>query len=404
MARLLGTTITLALRSIRRHVLRSFLTVLGIVIGVASVVTMVTLGEATTVSVQRQIANLGTNLLHIHPGQASRRGGGSALPADFKPEDVMAIERQVAGVTGVAPQAQTSAAVIFGGNNWQTTVFGMNDTYFRVQPWPLQEGRIFSTAEEEGGRAACIIGSTVRDSLFQAQDPIGLRFRVGDVSCEVIGLLTTKGHAQFGDQDDLVIMPIKTVTRRYLSDWDIKALLVGVDTAYDTEDVKASLTGLLRERRHLSPGQEDDFTILDTRQVSDTLRATTTRMTGIVTAVAAISLLVGGIGIMNIMLVSVTERTREIGIRLAIGALARDVLLQFLVEAVMLSCLGGVIGLVLAQIAVAVLTPVMQVDWTFSPGINALAFLTAGLIGIVFGFVPARRAAALHPIDALRHE
>jgi putative ABC transport system permease protein len=404
MARMLGTTITLAIRSIRRHLLRSFLTVLGIVIGVASVVTMVTLGEATSISVQRQIANLGTDLLHVHPGQASRRGGGSALPADFKPDDVTAIERQIAGVTGVAPQAQTSAAVIFGGNNWQTTVFGMNDTYFRIQPWPLQEGRIFSAAEEDGGKAVCIIGSTVRDNLFQAQDPIGQRFRAGGVSCEVIGLLTTKGHAQYGDQDDLVIMPIKTVTRRYLDDWDIKALLVGVDTAYDTGDVKASLTSLLRERRHLTPGQEDDFTILDTRQISETLSSTTARMTGIVTAVAAISLLVGGIGIMNIMLVSVTERTREIGIRLAIGALAREVLIQFLVEAVMLSCLGGIVGLLLAQLAVGVLTPILKVDWIFSPAINLLAFLVAALIGIVFGIVPARRAAALHPIDALRHE
>lgn len=377
---------------------------LGIVIGVAAVVTMVTLGQATAASVQKQIANLGTNLLHVHPGQGSRRGGSGPRPSDFEPDDVTAIERQVAGVTGVAPQAQASASVFYGGNNWQTTIFGMNGTYFQVQPWPLQRGRVFTQAEETAGKAVCIIGSTVRTNLFKELDPIGRRFRAGPVTCQVVGLLTTKGQAQFGDQDDLVIMPIKTVARRFTGTNDIRALLVGVDAAYDTDQVKASLTGLLRERRHLAAGQPDDFNILDTRQVSETLAGTTTLMTRIVAAVAAISLVVGGIGIMNVMLVSVTERTREIGIRLAIGAVAREVLMQFLVEAMALSCLGGLVGILIAQIAVLALTPVLEVDWMFDPGINLLAFGVSATIGIVFGFVPARRASALNPIDALRHE
>jgi putative ABC transport system permease protein len=365
----------------------------------------VTLGNATTAAVQKQIASLGTNILQVRPGQGFGRGGGGPRPPEFKPDDVTAIAQQVAGVTAVAPQAQTSVTAIYNGNNWQTTINGTTDAYFEVQPWPLEEGRTFNSAEEEAGKAVCIIGSTVRTNLFPNTDPIGKRFRAGTVSCDVIGLLTTKGQSGFGgDQDDVIIMPIKTVQRRFTGSTDIRLMLVGIDAAYDSDQVQASLTSLLRERRKNQPGEDNDFNIFDTKQISDTLTGTTTLLTGIVTAVAAISLVVGGIGIMNIMLVSVTERTREIGIRLAIGAVAREVLLQFLVEAVALSCLGGLIGLVIAQIAVAALAPVMKVDWVFYPGINFIAFAISAIIGVVFGFFPARRAAALNPIDALRHE
>ncbi|RIA37206.1 putative ABC transport system permease protein [Hephaestia caeni] len=402
---MLGTTFVLALRSIRRHLLRSFLTILGIVIGVGAVVTMVTLGNATTAAVQKQIASLGTNILQVRPGQGFGRGGGGPRPPEFKPEDVEAIEKQVTGVTAVAPQAQTSVTAIYNGNNWSTTINGTTDAYFQVQPWPLQAGRTFNAPEEEAGKAVCIIGGTVSTNLFKGADPIGKRFRVGDVSCDVIGLLTIKGQAGFGgDQDDVVIMPIKAVQRRFTGSRDVRLMLVGVDQAYETSQVQASLTSLLRERRNLGPGEEDNFNIFDTKQISDTLTGTTTLLTGIVTAVAAISLVVGGIGIMNIMLVSVTERTREIGIRLAIGAVAREVLLQFLVEAIVLSCLGGLVGLIIAQIAIVAIAPVMQVDFVFYPGINLIAFAISAVIGVVFGYFPARRAAALNPIDALRHE
>src|SRR3546814_846286 len=220
---MLGTTLVLAFRSIRRHVLRSFLTVLGIVIGVAAVVTMVTLGNATSAAVQQSIANLGTNILQIYPSGGLRRGGGGSRPPNFKPADVTAIGQQVAGVTGVAPQAQTSATVIRDGHNWSTTIFGMDDVYFEVQPWPLAQGRTFTRAEEQAGKAVCIIGSTVRSNLFPGIDPIGKRFRAGTVSCTVIGLLTSKGMAQYGDQDDLVIMPIKAVERRFLGTTDRKS-------------------------------------------------------------------------------------------------------------------------------------------------------------------------------------
>ncbi|HIV76868.1 ABC transporter permease [Sphingomonas yabuuchiae] len=399
-----GTTLLLAIRSIRRHMLRSFLTTLGIIIGVGAVVTMVTLGKATTAAVQQSISSLGTNILQVRPGQGFGRGGGGPRPPDFKPEDVDAIADQIAGVTAVAPQAQTTATAIYEGANWSTTVTGTTLAYFTVQPWPLASGRYWTGAEQAAGKAVCVIGNTVRQNLFRNTEAVGKRFRIGAISCDVIGVLTTRGQGGFGDQDDVVLMPIKAVQRRFTGSRDIRLMLVGVDQAYSTSAVQSALTDLLRERRNITGGKDDDFNIFDTKQISDTLTSTTTMLTRIVAAVAAISLVVGGIGIMNIMLVSVTERTREIGIRLAIGAVAREVLMQFLVEAVVLSCLGGIIGLILAQAIIALLVPLMQVPWTFDPQINVIAFAISAVIGVVFGYFPARRAAALNPIDALRHE
>jgi len=399
------TTVALAVRSIRRHVLRSLLTTLGIIIGVAAVVTMVTLGKATTAAVQASIASLGTNILQVRPGQGFGRGGGGPRPPDFKMRDVSIIAPQVAGVTTLAPQAQSLGTAVHNGANWSTTINGTTNAYFQVQPWPLASGRYFSEIEEKAGKSVCIVGGTVKTNLFRDGVADGKRMRIGGISCDVIGTLTVKGQSGFGgDQDDVVIMPLKTVQRRFTGSQDIRLMLVGVDTSYDTQAVQKSLTDLLRERRNITPGKDDDFNIFDTKQISDTLTGTTTLLTGIVTAVAAISLIVGGIGIMNIMLVSVTERTREIGIRLAIGAVANEVLLQFLVEAIALSCLGGLIGLVVAQLAIAGIVPLMQVKWMFDPQINIIAFAISAVIGVVFGYFPARRAAALNPIDALRHE
>ncbi|WEJ98076.1 MAG: ABC transporter permease [Candidatus Sphingomonas phytovorans] len=402
---MLATTFLLAIRSILRHKLRSFLTTLGIIIGVGAVVTMVTLGQATTAAVQKQISALGTNVLQVRPGQGFGRGGGGPRPPDFKPDDVQAIADQIAGVTAVAPQAQSTATAIYEGANWSTTINGTTSAYFQVQPWPLSAGRGFTEPEEQAGKAVCIIGSTVAQNLYRGGEAVGTRMRIGGISCDVIGVLSTRGQAGFGgDQDDVVIMPLKAVQRRFTGSTDIRLMLVGVDEAYSTATVQSGIEDLLRERRNITGSKTDDFNIFDTKQISDTLTGTTTLLTSIVTAVAAISLLVGGIGIMNIMLVSVTERTREIGIRLAIGAVAREVLLQFLVEAVALSCLGGLIGLVVAQIAILSLAPLMQVTWIFVPEINVLAFGISAVIGVVFGYFPARRAASLNPIDALRHE
>jgi putative ABC transport system permease protein len=399
------TTLTLALRSIARHKLRSFLTTLGIIIGVAAVVTMVTLGKATTKAVQASISSLGNNILQVRPGQGFGRGGGGPRPADFKIEDVNAIRKQIAGVRVVAEEAQTTGTAIYEGANWSTTINGTTNDFFRVNPWPLAAGREFSDIEVKAGKSVCILGNTVKKNLYRDKDPVGTRMRIAGISCDVIGVLIGKGQAGFGaDQDDLVVMPIKAVQRRLTGNRDIRVMLVGVDDDYSTAQVQASITALLRERRNITAGKDDDFFIFDTTQIQQTLTQSTTLLTGIVSAVAAISLVVGGIGIMNIMLVSVTERTREIGIRLAIGAVAREVLMQFLVEAVALSCLGGVVGLVLAQLVVVVLLPVLKVEYLFDAQINVVAFVIAAVIGVVFGYFPARRAASLNPIDALRHE
>ncbi len=398
------TTIILAVREIRRHLLRSFLTTLGIVIGVAAVVTMVTLGQGATAAVAEQISSLGANILQIRPGQGFGRGGGGPQPPDFQMADVEAIQDQVAGVRAVAPQAQSSGLAVRNAANWSTTVNGTTSQFFTAQQWALSAGRIWNEAEEESGKAVCIIGSTVQRNLFRNDNPIGERFRIRDLSCEVIGTLAARGQGGFQDQDDVVIMPIKAVQRRFSGNRDIRFIMVAVDDAYDTTSVQSSIESLLRERRNIRPGQQDNFNIFDTRQISETLQGTTRILTMVMGAVAAVSLIVGGIGIMNIMLVSVTERTREIGIRLAIGAVAGEVLMQFLVEAVVLACLGGLIGLLLALVATFAIAPLIQVPFLFDPQINLIAFSVSALIGIVFGYFPARRAASLNPIDALRHE
>ncbi|MEA3013246.1 MAG: putative transport system permease protein [Sphingomonadales bacterium] len=398
------TTIILALREIGRHKLRSFLTVLGIVIGVAAVVTMVTLGKGATAAVAQQISSLGANILQIRPGQGFGRGGGGQQAPDFEMADVEAIQEQVAGVRAVAPQAQASGLAVRNAANWQTTINGTTSQFFTAQQWALTDGRIWTDAEEQAGKAVCVIGSTVQQNLFPRDDPVGQRFRIRDLSCEVIGTLATRGQGGFQDQDDVVLMPIKAVQRRFSGNRDIRFIMVAVDDSYETSSVQSAIETLLRERRNVQRTGQDNFNIFDTKQISETLQGTTRILTAVMGAVAAVSLIVGGIGIMNIMLVSVTERTREIGIRLAIGAVGREVLLQFLVEAVVLACLGGLIGLLIALAATFFLAPVIQVPFLFDPQINLIAFSVSALIGVVFGYFPARRAAALNPIDALRHE
>ena len=400
-----GTTLLLAIREIRRHMLRSFLTILGIVIGVAAVITMVTLGNGATAAVQEQISSLGSNILQIRPGQGFGRGGGGGGSKPFEMADLDAVREQIGGVRAVAGQAQSSGVAVRNAQNWSTTINGTSNDYFRAQNWELTAGRLFTSAEEQSGKSVCIIGSTIVNNLFQGDRPIGERFRIKDVSCEVVGVLRTRGQAGFGgDQDDVVIMPIKAVQRRFTGDRDIRSITVSVEDGYDTASVQASIEGLMRERRGVAPGADDDFNVLDTAQISEAVSSSTRVLTGLLGAVAAVSLIVGGIGIMNIMLVSVTERTREIGIRLAIGALGDAVLMQFLVEAVVLACLGGVIGIVIAFLATFFGAPAMGIPFVFDPVINVASFVFSAVIGIVFGYFPARRAAALNPIEALRHE
>jgi len=393
----------LALRELRRNVMRSFLTILGIVIGVAAVIVMVTLGSGATVQVSQQIASLGSNVVIILPGQMGPGRGASVAP--FNESEVEAIVRDIGGLKAVAPAATKSLTAIYANKNWSTAVTGTINEYFTVANWVMARGRTFTESELRAGKAVCVIGATVNKELFGAQDPLGNKLRLKNVSCEVIGQLEGKGQSVMGrDQDDLILIPLRTFQRRIAGNRDISIIQVAVRDESAIDRVKSAIERLMRERRHLAPNEENDFSVLDTRQIAQTLTGTTRILTLLLSAVAAVSLLVGGIGIMNIMLVSVTERTREIGIRLAIGAFERDVLTQFLVEAVVLASFGGLFGVLLAIVASATLAQVLQVPLILSPGIMILAFLFSGAVGVIFGYLPARRAAQLDPIEALRHE
>ena len=402
---MLLSALLLALREIRRNLMRSFLTVLGIVIGVAAVITMVTLGNGATRMVSDQISSLGSNLLMVRPGQRLGPGRDSAGSPSFRKADVEAIRSQVSSLQDVAPAVGSSVTLVAGNNNWSATVNGTTNAYLVAGNWKLAAGRAFLDDEERAGKAVCIIGETVRRELFGSRSPLGDEIRVKTFSCQVVGLLASKGQGAMGmDQDDIVLMPISTVQRRITGNLDIPTILIALKDGADTPAVMAQIRGLLRERRKLAENEADNFNIMDTRQIAETLSGTIRTMTGLLGAVAAVSLLVGGIGIMNIVLVSVTERTREIGIRLAIGALEGEVLLQFLIEAVVLSAFGGLVGIVLALGTCVGLAALMHMPFLFNPGINLLAFFFSAAIGVVFGYVPARRAARLDPIDALRHE
>ncbi len=395
----------LALREIRRNVLRSFLTVLGIVIGVAAVITMVTIGEGATAKVTQDIAKLGSNLLMIHPGQHRGPGGSAAAAKPFDMADVKAISREISSLDAVAPSSTQSVTAIFGNTNWSSRLTGTTNAFFEVKNWPLATGRNFSEGELRSGKGVCILGATVTKKLFGNQDPLGNKIRLKNVSCQVIGTLTRKGQSGFGtDQDDLVVIPLRTFQRRFSGTTDINFIQVSVTDGYSTEKAEVAITLLLRERRRISATEDDNFSVMDMKEITTTLTGTTKVLTMLLGAVAAVSLLVGGIGIMNIMLVSVTERTREIGTRLAIGALEREVLMQFLVEAVVLAAFGGIFGIFLALTAAVGLTKVLQVPFVFNPSIVIIAFLFSAAVGVIFGYFPAKKAARLDPIDALRHE
>ncbi|HYB99807.1 MAG TPA: ABC transporter permease [Candidatus Limnocylindrales bacterium] len=398
-------TLLLALRQIRRNALRSFLTVLGIVIGVAAVITMVTVGGGATAKISADISSLGSNILYVSPGQGRGPGRGSSTSRPFTERDVEVLAEQVGSLRAVAPTSSSAAVVVYGNANRNTTIVGTNNDYFVARAWPLVSGRVFNDAELRSGKAVCVIGQTVREELFGGVDPVGELIRAGKVTCQVIGLLVAKGQSGMGtDQDDTVIMPLHTLQRRLTGNQDVSSMLVSVDESTSTEKAARDIRLLMRERRHLSTGEEDDFTVFDMKEITATLTGTTRVLTTLLGAVAAVSLLVGGIGIMNIMLVSVTERTREIGTRLAVGALEGEVLLQFLVEAVVLSLIGGLIGITLAILAAIAITRGMEIPFILDLGIVAIAFVFSGAIGVIFGFFPARRAARLDPIEALRHE
>jgi len=405
---MLFSVFMLALRSVRRNLLRSFLTILGIVIGVSAVITMVTLGNGATQAIKTQISGLGTNLLMVSPGQRvpGGGGGGGGVP-QFTEADGEAILSQIGGVAAVAPQGRSSVTVVANGRNWATSVTGSTNEWFVTGNWKLASGRIFGDDEQRAGSAVCIIGETVRRELYGGsvgQTGLGTLLRIKQFSCTVIGVLASKGQGGMGDQDDAVVVPLHTLQRRVTGTRKVSTLLVSMADGADSTPLKASLRQLMRERRKLAEADDDNFNIFDTQQLAETLSSTMGVLTTLLGAVAAVSLLVGGIGIMNIMLVSVTERTREIGLRLAVGALESEVLLQFLIEAVVLSALGGVIGILIATAASWALSGVMDVPYVFDPMINLLSLLFSAAIGVLFGYFPARRAARMDPIEALRHE
>jgi putative ABC transport system permease protein len=394
----------IALREIRRNLMRSALTILGIVIGVAAVIVMVSIGRGATIQVSDQIARLGTNLLMVRPGQYFGFGQRVEAPK-FELADAEAIARDVASVAAVAPSSSGRAVAIAGNRSWVTNVTGTDDRFLFVRDWGIDGGRMFADTELRTGKAVCVIGATVRKELFGRQNPVGAPLRLGTLSCQVIGVLSAKGETPMGtDQDDLVLTPLRTYWRRIAGNQDVDLIQVSARDGVPTEKVKRDLELLLRERRRVAPSEDDDFSVRDMKEIAQALTQTTEILTALLGAVAAVSLLVGGIGIMNIMLVSVTERTREIGIRLAIGALGREVMIQFLVEAAVLSSFGGAVGLLVALVASAGLASVLRVPFVFDPTMAVLAVLFSASVGVVFGFVPARAAARLDPIEALRHE
>ncbi len=422
---MLGNAFHIALREIRRNLMRAFLTVLGVIIGVAAVITMVTLGQGTTQAVKNQISSLGSNLVMIRPGMGFGPRASSAGVPNFIQSDVEALQNQIYGIAAIAPVSSSNLSTIYRQNARSTSITGTTPAYFGINNWTLADGRLFDETDLRNGAAVCVIGDTAKTELFGTENPVGKLIRIGKTatassasstteeaapyssSFQVIGVLTAKGQSGMGNQDDTIIVPLAALQRRLTgrsSSRDISQITLSAKEGADSDRLITDITSLLRARRNLDRNEDNDFNVFDTRQIAETLSSSTKMMTMLLAAVAGVSLLVGGIGIMNIMLVSVTERTREIGIRLAIGARAREVLLQFLVEAITLSSVGGIAGILIAFGLCVGLSRLIQVPFLFDLKINLIAFFFSAAIGIVFGFAPARRAASLDPIDALRHE
>ncbi len=399
-----------ALVALRLNVLRSVLTTLGIIIGVASVIVMSAIGSGASKQIEDQISSLGTNQLTIFPGAQNvggRRGGfGSAPPLTEK--DIRAIREKVTGVAGVAGNLEGNANLVAGNANWVTRVNGVTAEIEQVREWPVERGRFFDAQEASSGQKLAVIGSTVARELFGGADPLGATIRMNNAPFTVVGVLSTKGQAGGRDQDDIVMVPMATARSRLVGRVNVPDIvgqvLVKVDTRYDIGEVQAEIEKVLRERRRIGANDENNFIVRNFAEFLETRSAASRTLGLLLAATAAISLVVGGIGIMNIMLVSVTERTREIGLRMAIGARGSDILGQFLTEAVLLCLVGGLLGLILGVTIATILAALFAWPVYISPWTVLIAIGASGAVGVLFGFVPARRAAQLNPIDALRYE
>jgi len=403
----IAPTFNVALRALRRNKLRSVLTALGIIIGVGAVIAMVGIGNGAKAQVEAQIASLGQNVILIFSGSTTssgiRTGWGGA--GTLKIEDAEAMRREVPGVIGVSEEVVSTTQVAAGNQNWFTRIYGESADYFDIRQWPLTDGAPFTSQDVRSANKVCVIGRTTATQIYGNENPIGQILRIKEVPFTITGVLMPKGLSTQGvDQDDIVIMPYTSAMKRVIGGTTLRNINVQVGDPQQLEAAQQQIIPLLRQRHNIRPGRDDDFTVRNQQEIAQAATATSRVMTLLLGAIAGVSLLVGGIGIMNIMLVSVTERTREIGVRMAVGAHGSDILTQFLIEAVTLSSVGGLIGIVCGIGASKILSAYASWPTLISISSIAIAFLFSAAVGIFFGFYPARKAAALDPIEALRYE
>lgn len=397
----------LAFKQIRRNLLRAFLTMLGVIIGVISVVVMIAIGNGVKQNIQTQIKNLGSNIIMLNPARGFGSGGGS-LRRNFSSAEVAILKHNLAFARAVAPVVYSETLVRYGGKNTQVQISGVDEDYLLASAWELESGRAIEAREYDTGARVCLVGQSVVKELFNQENPLGARVRIRDSMCEIVGVLESKGQGFRGnDQDNIILMPLKAFSNFVFgtnSPFFISQVLVSLDDGVDNVSSVAKLRQIMLQIRPPQEGQRELFEIWDTKEMAKAMEETTKTMTLFLGAIASVSLFVGGIGIMNIMLVSVTERTREIGTRLAIGALESEVLMQFLVESVVISSLGGCIGIVLGFFGALIASYVMVLPFVFDIGVAFMAFCISVLIGIIFGYLPAKKASMQDPINALRYE